>query len=162
MKHSVLRSTLVVSLCTTLSRATGLLREVLMAYYFGTSLAKSAFDVAFQIPNLFRNLLGEGALSAAFVPVFTETLEKEGVESANRLAGRVISMLAIALGMLVVGGVVLNSALLLAFPEGSRAYAVSVLNRIMFPYMFFICMVALCMAISNSFHRFVLPAIAVE
>jgi len=57
-----------------LSRVLGFLREVLMAHFFGTTLAKSAFDIAFKFPNLFRRLFGEGALSAAFVPVFAEAL----------------------------------------------------------------------------------------
>ena len=101
-RHTVLRSTLVVGVCTMLSRVTGLLREVLMAYLFGTTLAKSAFDVAFQVPNLFRNLFGEGALSAAFVPVFSESLEKEGLESANRLVGKIITLLGLSLAGIVV------------------------------------------------------------
>ncbi len=56
----------------------GFVREILMAVFFGTTLVKSAFDVAFTIPNLFRRLFGEGALSAAFVPVMTKTLKNEG------------------------------------------------------------------------------------
>ncbi len=65
---------------TFLSRVGGLIREVLMANYFGGGLEKSAFDVAYRIPNLLRRLFGEGALSAALIPVYTETLEKEGKE----------------------------------------------------------------------------------
>ena len=73
---------------TAISRIAGLLREQLMAYAFGTGLAKSAFVVAFTIPNLFRRLFGEGALSAAFIPVYIETREREGLAEANRLVGR--------------------------------------------------------------------------
>jgi len=155
----VMRSTAIVSACTGISRGLGFLREVLMAVFFGTSLAKSAFDVAFRIPNLFRRLFGEGALAAAFVPAFTESLEKEGVEEANRLAGAMMTMLGTSLAVLVVGGVLLASASMSFMSLGAKAAAVLPLLRIMLPYMFFICLVALCMAILNSFHHFALPAL---
>lgn len=157
-RRDIFRSAAIVSVCTGTSRALGLVREVLMAVLFGTSLASSAFVVAFQIPNLFRRLFGEGALSAAFVPVFSETLEKEGIEQANRLAGRVMTMLGVALLSLVVIGIVTVSAALKWLPLGERAASVLPLLRIMLPYMFFICMVALCMAILNTFHHFTVPA----
>ena len=129
-----------------------------MAVFFGTSLAKSAFDVAFKIPNLFRRLFGEGALSAAFIPVFTESIEKGGLADANRLAARAMSMLGTALGVIVLGCLLLLTLALGRFGLGERTAAVLPLLRIMFPYMFFICMVALCMAILNSFHHFAVPA----
>ena len=156
--HNILRSTAVVSACTMLSRVLGMVRLILMASLFGTSLVQSAFVLAFRIPNLFRRLFGEGALSAAFVPVFTETLEREGIESASRLAGRVMSLLGATLFMLVLGGILLATALL-RFPAlDERTLAVLPLLRIMLPYMFFICLVAACMAILNSFHHFAVPA----
>ncbi len=101
---SSLRHVSIVSTLTGLSRAMGLLREVAMASMFGTSLAKSAFDVAFRIPNLFRAIFGEGALSAAFVPVFTETLQQDGREAANRLAGRIATLLGTCLVMITTHG----------------------------------------------------------
>jgi len=81
---NVLRRAALVGAMTGISRIAGLVREQMMAYFFGTGLAKSAFDVAFRIPNLFRRLFGEGALSAAFIPVYTQVREHEGAEAANR------------------------------------------------------------------------------
>jgi len=154
----VLRYSAVVSRCTTLSRALGFFREILMAAFFGTSLAQSAFVVAFRMPNLFRRLFGEGALAAAFVPVFTESLEKEGRRQAWTLAGRVMGMLGLALALTVVSGIVVISFILGSATLGERAVLVLVLLRIMLPYMFFICLVALSMAILNSFLHFLVPA----
>ena len=155
---SLLRHARVVSLFTTLSRILGFVREVLMGYFFGTTLAKSAFDVAFRIPNLFRRLFGEGALSAAFVPIFAETLEKEGPEAANRLAGKVATMLATVLSMITGAAIVLITLALRSPDLGEKTAAVLPLLRIMFPYMLCICVVALCMGILNAVHRFALPA----
>ena len=86
----VLRSVSIVSAMTAISRFGGLIREMAMAYFFGVSALKSAFDIAFTIPNLFRRLFGEGALASAFIPVFNETIEKEGREQARLFAMRVI------------------------------------------------------------------------
>lgn len=155
----LLRSTAAVGFWTAVSRSLGFVREVLMAVFFGTSLAKSAFDVAFTIPNLFRRLFGEGALSAAFVPVMTRTLARDGVGEVNRLISRMMTLLAVTLAVLVGGGLLLITGLLNADLElGERAAAVLPLLRIMLPYMFFICLVALCMSILNAFHHFVVPA----
>ncbi len=154
----VIGSARVVSACTGLSRILGLVREILMASLFGTSLAKSAFDVAFCLPNLFRRLFGEGALSAAFVPVFSDSLEKEGVESASRLANRVAGMMATVLSLIVLVGILLTVAIPHIITPNERLAAILPLLRIMLPYTLFICLVALCMAILNSFHHFAVPA----
>jgi putative peptidoglycan lipid II flippase len=156
---NIIRSAAVVSLCTGMTRIFGFVREILMAHFFGTTLAKSAFDIAFKIPNLFRRLFGEGALSSAFVPVFTETLEHAGKDAAWMLAGRIATMMATILFAIVAVGVVAIEVSLRWFDLGERLLSVLPLLKIMLPYVFFICLVALCMAIMNSFHRFVLPAI---
>lgn len=154
----MVRSALGLGLWTALSRVLGFVREILMAVCFGTTLIKSAFDVAFRLPNLLRSLFGEGALSAALVPVFTETMEKEGAPAVNRLVGHVAAMLAVVLGVLTVLGVAaVSMAIPVVDPDG-KAAAVLPLLRILLPYMFFICMVAMCAAVLNSLHRFVLPA----
>jgi putative peptidoglycan lipid II flippase len=136
----------------------GFVREMAMAYFFGTSLAKSAFDVAFKLPNLFRSLFGEGALSAALVPVFTETLHKDGREEAGVLASRVLTALAFVLSAIAVLTVGAISIYLWWGDPGVKASAVLPLLRILFPYMVFICLVAGCMAVLNSLHSFVMPA----
>lgn len=156
--NSILRSAALVSVWTGLSRALGLVRHMLMAQMFGTSLVQSAFVVAFKIPNLFRRLFGEGALSAAFVPVFSESIEKEGAGGAWPLASAVMSLVGIVLVAIVVAVILLTSAFIEFVPLGEKAAVVLPLLRIMFPYMFFICMVAVCMAILNSFHHFLTSA----
>jgi putative peptidoglycan lipid II flippase len=154
----VLKSTLAVGLATALSRVLGFVREMLMAALFGTSLAQSAFVVAFRIPNLFRRLLGEGALASAFVPVFTESLERDGPERAWKLAGRVTTLLGLVLAVVVAASILGVSAVIRLVPASPRLSLVLDLLRIMLPYAWFVCMAALCMAILNSFHCFLLPA----
>lgn len=154
----VFRATVIVSGCTATSRVLGFVREILMAVFFGTSLAKSAFDVAFRIPNLFRRLFGEGALSAAFIPVFTASLEQEGRDAANGLANKTITMLAVSLTAIVCAGLLIIGLTVHAAELGQRPAAVMPLLAIMLPYMVFICLVALAMAILNSLHHFTVPA----
>ena len=102
-----IRAAAVIGGFTTLSRILGLVRDVLMAGIFGTSLAMSGFVVAFTIPNLFRRLVGEGALSAAFVPVFVALRNKEGEASAWRLARGVFSLLFVILSLLCLAGMLM-------------------------------------------------------
>ena len=157
----VLRSAALVGGLTAVSRVTGLLREMLMSRCFGTGVAKSAFNVAFQIPNLFRRLFGEGALSAAFVPVFTETLEREGIEAANRLTGRVAGLLVAVLGVITALGILVALALqhTVCAPD-SRWAAIMPLLRIMMPYAPLICLAALSMGVLNAMRQFAVPALA--
>lgn len=157
-KNPTLSATRTVSLGTAASRAFGLLRSILMASLFGTSLAQSVFVIAFRIPNLFRRLFGEGAMSAAFIPVFADTLEKDGLDQANRLAGRVATLLSVTLAMIVAGGLLVILSLRHWAPVSDRAALFLTLLGIMLPYLFFICLVALCMAMLNSFHHFFVPA----
>jgi putative peptidoglycan lipid II flippase len=129
-----------------------------MAFVFGTSLAKSAFDVAFRIPNLFRRLFGEGALSAAFIPVFTAAKEREGMAEANRLFSQIGTLLAAVLLIIVGSGVLLIAGVERTYSLGPRAAAVLPLLRVMLPYVFFICLVALSMGALNSLGHFAVPA----
>lgn len=154
----MIRSVGLVGGFTLISRLLGLARDVLMAGFFGTSLPMSAFVVAFMIPNLFRRLFGEGALSAAFVPVFVETRARQGDAAAWLLARRVISLLTIVLIGFTVAGWGISTLGLGAAAEGSKAEAVLSLLRIMLPYMVFICLAALSMGILNSFRHFAVPA----
>ncbi len=157
---NVLRRAATVSQMTGISRVAGLAREQLMAYAFGTGLAKSAFDVAFRIPNLFRRLFGEGALSAAFIPVYTEVCVRDGAAAANRLAARVAGLLLATLSLLAGLGILLALALQWHLPEGSRWSAILPLLRIMLPYAPLICLAALTMGILNSLKHFAIPALA--
>ncbi len=157
-KKKIIRSAGVVGFFILLSRVFGLVREMAMAAFFGSSLAMDAFVVAFRIPNLFRSLFGEGALSAAFVPVFTETLEKQGREKVWPFAANMFSFLSLTLAALVATGILLASLALVIMPLSPRIVLILDLLRIMLPYMFFICLTAFFSAILNSLRRFMLPA----
>lgn len=159
-KTSFLKSAKTVSLCTLLSRVLGLARDIICASFFGTSLAWDAFVVAFKIPNLFRRLFGEGALSAAFIPVFAEYLETKGEKDARELVYITGTLLFIILG----GMIVLAEASFLIIPKvfsiNHKWELVLSLLLITFPYVIFICMVAFAMAILNSLKHFLMPALA--
>lgn len=157
-KKKIIRSAGLVGFFILLSRAFGLVREIAMAAFFGSSLAMDAFVVAFRIPNLFRSLFGEGALSSAFVPVFTETMEKQGREKVWSFAANMFSFLSLTLAALVAAGILLASLALVILPLSPRIVLILDLLRIMLPYMFFICLTAFFSAILNSLRRFVLPA----
>lgn len=156
--HSVTRSAGVVGGATLVSRLLGMVRDILTAGFFGTSTALSAFFVAFQIPNLFRKLLGEGALTAAFVPVFTEYQEKRGVEAGWRAASIIFSLTALVLGAIVVIGFLLIWLIIGTFALEDRFLLILRLLRVMLPYLFFICLVGLSMGVLNSFRHFAVPA----
>ncbi len=155
----VLRSVSVVSLMTAVSRVLGLVREIVMAYFFGTSALKSAFDLAFIVPNLFRRLFGEGALSSAFVPVFSESLVKEGRDSALRFAVRVISLLVVVLGAVTLLGILLTWPLERLLPPDSRWLIPLPMLRIMLPYALLICVAALLSGMLNTFGRFAISSL---
>ncbi len=157
---TVIRSAGVVGSFTLLSRGLGMLRDVIIGYYFGTSLIASAFFVAFTIPNLFRRLFGEGALSAAFIPIFIETRTKQGEKASWEMAAKVVTMCAALLSALAIIGVLLFSVGL-AIPSIAAKWATTfTLARIMFPYMVFICLAALFMAVLNSYKHFATSAFA--
>ena len=155
----ILRSVAVVGSMTGVSRILGLVREWLMAYFFGTSLQKSAFDVAFRIPNLFRRLFGEGALSAAFIPVYTETRKKEGAEVANRLASRIAGFLVAVLGTVTALGILLSLGLQHLLAYNARAEAVYPLLRVTLFYAPLICLAALGIGILNTLRQFAMSAL---
>ncbi|OGV61296.1 MAG: murein biosynthesis integral membrane protein MurJ [Lentisphaerae bacterium RIFOXYC12_FULL_60_16] len=143
---------------TLLSRILGVVRQILMGALFGTSLFHSAFVVAFRIPNLFRRLFGEGALSAALIPVYAEVLHKEGSREANVLAARVMILVTGVLLLITGVGMGVCELYMRHGQPGIRTAAVIPLLQIMLPYGVFICLVALCMAVLNSNHRFGVPA----
>ncbi len=159
-EDAVIRSTRVVGGLTLLSRGLGMLRDIVIAKYFGTSLAASAFFVAFTIPNLFRRLFGEGALSAAFIPVFIETRTRQGEKAAWDMASKVITMCTALLVAIALLGVLFFSVAM-GFPGLSDKWVTTfALSRVMFPYVVFICLAALFMAVLNSFRHFATSAFA--
>lgn len=159
-KHLVTRPAAVFSGVTILSRILGLFRDMLAAAVFGASISWDAFVVAFTFPNLFRRILGEGALNYAFVPVFSEYLHKDAKKEAWRVVNIVVSLLTVVLlilSALVIAFLFLAEKL---FPLNERAYLIIKLSQIMFPYVIFICLVGLFMGILNTFHNLAVPAFA--
>lgn len=163
----VVKAAGVVGLATLASRIMGYLRDTVMSWAFGTGLAADAFYVAYRIPNLLRELLAEGSMSAAFIPVFTETLTKESRESARHLANavfaRLLALLVIltTLGMIFAPTVVKVVAWGWAYKAEHDKYVMGVtLTRIMFPYLLFIGLTALAMGMLNSLRRFLAPALS--
>lgn len=140
---------------TLLSRLLGVGREMVYAYFFGTGPALSAFRVAWQVPNLFRRLFGEGALSAAFIPVLTDCLHHRGQPEARRLAGAVVALLAVLLTALVI---VAEAGLAIA--HWAHPSLTLRLTGLMLPYMPLVCVVALVGAMLHVLNRFAAPAFA--
>ncbi len=155
----------IVGSATLLSRIFGFLRDVVIAWLFGAGLASDAFFVAFRIPNLMRRLFAEGSLSISFIPVFTDYLTKSGREEAFRLAGSAMRVLSTLLVILALLGILLSPLIIAVIAPGFIAspekFDLTVLlTRIMFPYVFFICLVALAMGILNALGHFAAPALA--
>ncbi|MFO7937422.1 MAG: murein biosynthesis integral membrane protein MurJ [Kiritimatiellia bacterium] len=159
-KARLVKSASVVSLMTLLSRIGGLVREMIMAYFFGTSALKSAFDIAFLVPNLFRRLFGEGALAGAFVPVFNRELQQNGRSRANRLAMHVIGLLVITLSAVVLAGIGVSFLLPAVLPTGSQWLLPLPMIRLLLPYAVLICVAAMVAGMLNSVGRFAVSAFA--
>lgn len=147
----------ILAICTFGSRLTGLARDMVMNYVYGQSWVQDAFQYGFLIPNLFRRLFGEGALSAVFVPVFTEVLDREGRPAAWQLLGRITGLMALALSVTVL---LIEVA---AFAIGAFVDGVSPLHlgltAVMAPFMMGVCIVALFSSILNCVHHFTMPAL---
>jgi putative peptidoglycan lipid II flippase len=160
---SLFKAASTISVLTLASRVTGLLREFLMAAAFGASAMTDAFNVAFRIPNLFRRLFAEGAFSQAFVPALAHSKEQDGEQATRHLIDAVATVLAWALLLTCVLGVIgaplLVWALASGFQQEPRSFEVAVrMTRFMFPYIGFMSMVALAAGILNTWKRFAVPA----
>ncbi|MFW5807515.1 MAG: murein biosynthesis integral membrane protein MurJ [Spirochaetota bacterium] len=162
MKKKIFRSVSVIAAATLLSRILGFVRDMLIARYFGTGRVLDGFFVAFRIPNLFRRLVAEGSLTISFVPVYTEYLHLHGKEDALRFAQKSLTLLIIVLFAITGAGMVFSPALVSLFGVGfTDEFLISktvMLNRIMFPYLFFIGIVAFCMGFLHSGRHFFAPA----
>jgi len=159
---SVFRAAGTVAFFTLLSRIFGFVRDMVVANYFGTKSMADAFFVAFRIPNMLRQLTAEGALSAAFVPLFTKTL-MEDRQKAIRFANNLLVTLTIFLTLLVVVAIIFAPFLLKLFAYGftddPEKFQLTVrLTRLLFPYLIFISLAAVFMGMLNTFHHFSSPA----
>ena len=143
-----------------LSRLFGLVREGVFAYFFGQrSDAADAFKAAFRIPNYLQNLFGEGALSASFIPVYARLLAEDDEEEAGQVAGAVLGLLALALSILVLVGVVATPVFIDAIApgyEGAKRELAITLVRVLFPGAGLLVLSAWCLGILNSHRRFLL------
>ena len=161
--RSVARSAGIVSIAVMFSRIFGLVREMVFARLFGAGFLYDAFVVGFRIPNLLRDLFAEGALSAAFVKVFTDYQIKKGEKEAWRLASLVFNLLAVVLSGVTILGILFAPVyvplIAWGFPPEKAALAVT-LTQIMFPFILLVALAAVAMGILNTKGRFGVPASA--
>jgi putative peptidoglycan lipid II flippase len=155
------RSTAIFSLATGLSRILGLVREIVASYYFGAAGKINAFTIAFQVPNLFRSLVADAALSAAFVPVFSELLEKGDKRRAWRLASTLFWLVLLVLGALTALLMLLAPWIIKPFgdPGGDAELAVG-LSRVLFPIVTLLGVSGIIVGILNSYEHFAVPALS--
>ncbi len=160
---SVARSAGIVSIAVMFSRLFGLAREQVFAYFFGAGFLNDAFQLAFRIPNVLRDLFAEGALSAAFVKVFTDYQIAKSEAEAWKLASMVLNGLAVILSVVTILGIVFSGTIVsiigAGFPPEQAALA-TLLTQIMFPFLLLIAMSALAMGVLNTKGIFGIPASA--
>jgi putative peptidoglycan lipid II flippase len=160
-RKRLVRSTAIFGAATGASRILGLVREVVAAYYFGTKGRINAFTVAYQVPNLIRALVADAALSSAFVPVFTELLEKGDRKRAWRVASSVFFLMLLGLGALTALCILFAPLIIAPFgnPGGDKELAVT-LTRILFPTVVLLGVSGVIVGILNSYDEFTVPALA--
>ena len=150
---------------TTLSRILGYIRDMLVANLFGAGMFADAFYAAFRIPNLFRRLFGEGSFSAAFIPVFSEYLHTKEKSETQKFLNAVFTALVLVLLIVTILGMffapVLVKIIAWGFTNDPEKMQLTIeLTRMMFPFIFFICLAAFLLAILNTLYSFFLPALA--
>lgn len=159
----LLRSGMVVSVMTMLSRVLGMVRDIVVAAFFGSQSEADAFFIAFKIPNFMRRLFAEGAFNQAFVPVLSEYRTKRSLAEVKELVDRVAGTLGITLVAITALGVAGAPLLITLFAPGfhgdtEKLALASDMLRITFPYLLLISLTALCGSILNSYGRFAVPA----
>ncbi len=164
-QDKIAKSTGIVSSATFLSRVFGLVREQVFAYLFGAGYSTDAFIAAFRIPNLLRDLFAEGALSSAFIPVFTDHVTNQGKQKAWELANLVLNLLLVTLCLVIILGVIFSPYIVKVIAPGfgdeaGKQELTTLLSRIMFTFLLFIALAALAMGMLNTFRRFGIPALA--
>jgi putative peptidoglycan lipid II flippase len=163
--RQVVKAAGVIGAATFLSRVLGFVRDMVVARAFGASHVADAFYVAYRIPSLLRELFAEGSMSAAFVPVFTQTLTTESREEARRLARAAFSLILVIVMTVTVLGIALAPWLVAVIAPGfgddpAKAALTTDLTRIMFPYLLWISLAALAMGVLNSVRAFAAPALS--
>ncbi|OFZ19735.1 MAG: murein biosynthesis integral membrane protein MurJ [Bdellovibrionales bacterium GWB1_55_8] len=161
----VLKAATVMGAATFISRILGLVREQVFAVLFGAGNATDAFNVAFRIPNLLRDLFAEGAMSASLVPTFTRTLAEDGERRAWRVAGLVFRVLFVSVSILALIGIFFAPQLVgiyaSAFKDVPGKFELTVrMTQIMFPFFPLVALAAAVMGILNARGRFFIPALS--
>ncbi|MGC8602909.1 MAG: murein biosynthesis integral membrane protein MurJ [Desulfomonilaceae bacterium] len=164
-KKLITRAAGIVGFWTSVSRISGFVRDMIIAIFLGAGSGADAFFVAFRIPNLLRRLFAEGALSAAFVPTFIDTMHLSGRDEGVRLARIAITFATLFLFLITCLGIIFSPQLVRItapgfFDDPQKFHLTIELTRIMFPYILFISLVALMSGILNSVGRFAAPAAA--
>ena len=164
-KKEIVKAAGVLGFATILSRILGMVRDMVVSRLFGAGMATDAFFGAFMIPNLLRRFFAEGALTAAFVPIFSEWREQHGDSGARDLANVCFTLLTIVMAGITLLGILFSPFIVQLFFPGFAAIPGKLeltitLNRLLFPYIFFISLVALCMGILNTLRHFFTPAIS--
>lgn len=155
----------IVGSATVLSRITGYTRDAVVAYVFGAGMASDAFFMAFRISNLLRRLVGEGALTSSFIPIFTEETNVRSKEGVRALVSNVFTLFAIIFVVLAVLGMIFSREIVLilspGFADDPGKFGLTVtLTRMMFPFMVFIGLMALAMGVLNTMRHFLAPAVS--
>lgn len=159
----IARSTAFFSIATAASRIAGLVREIVAASYYGVYGPMSAFTIAFQVPNLVRALFADAALQPAFVPVFTEQLERRNYREAFRLASTLLLLVTLVLGAITAFFVLLAPVIMPLFApgfEGALLDLTVTLSQVLFPILILLGLSGVVVGILNSYDRFGAFAIA--
>ncbi len=156
----LIKSSSAMSAATLLSRVLGLGREVAYTWFMGTTWVADAFNLAFAVPNLFRRLLGEGALTAAFIPVFKTKEKTEGEASMWQAANAVISALVVAASVVVALGILgVSVALATGWITSGNTLLMLGLLRMLMPYLILVCLAAIFMGMLNARGHFFIPTL---
>jgi putative peptidoglycan lipid II flippase len=160
-KRQILKSASIISIITVVSRILGYVRDQRLTLLLGTTGLADSFVLAYRIPNLLRRLVGEGSMTASFIPVFTDYMRNRTKEETWAFANRLFWTFCVVLSALTVLGVIFSPLFVRFFSmfgTNQNQLEAVYLNRLIFPYILFIGMAAMAMAILNCFHIFGLPA----
>jgi putative peptidoglycan lipid II flippase len=160
-RRRIADNTAIFAFLTALSRIAGLAREVAGALFFGTTAAYSAYTLASQVPNLFSNLFSQAALGAAFVPVFTDLLQRGRKREAFKLASTLFWIILVALGALTLVWMAIAGVITPLFTgSGIPAALTAALSRVLFPVVLLLSLTGLFVAILQAYDQFTIPALA--
>jgi putative peptidoglycan lipid II flippase len=163
--RKIARAASTIGMGTLLSRILGFLRDMVIAHFFGAGMAADAFFVAFRIPNLWRRLVGEGSMTISFIPVYTEYLHQRSEEETREVTHIAFTLMGLVLLVITLFGILFSPFIIQIIAPGfvnipEKFQLTVTLNQIIFPYLFFMGLFALCMGVLNSYRHFFAPAIA--